>query len=842
MEFDDDDELQILENSEDEEWRVSAGDFSLVGAEISNYGPVERVFIPLQDNVIVLYGLNGAGKSNVMSALSSALSSKLIDESVTPPSDRLGASPAVKVWLQGKGLSLAIDDRESAWDPLRAIWSSYKKDVETSYRDMGYKFPLETLHVDVYNSFINELLNVSEEDELDEDPDRQNYQVESYQDIPSLYSMIVSALLFLDEQTLVATDDGKFSGNFSDLLIPILESWLKQRITYEVSQHKSTAGLCLATDSEVLREFVDNIKQQLITVIWQDMPPEEVKDVISRFVNVEDLESSEPNHANMGSIPEPEISQKVLSLRQQALNQIKASGYEVITERLDTLPYHLALTFMRQLLEEVLGVQMTPVWAYDTLLNSDSSPGRIPFAVVEESAPETPLRALLNLQEELEEEKNKDTTFFYPRKLLSQAAAFSRGPRSRSMPEHQELNKSLFGHSDGTTFVIDSKLTQVALRLEENANAIYKKLLLRAPTLVCEVNSPMLWQSLGLLTWRAIDLSGSHISLNQLSSAEERWAKFSINLADVLLAKEPDDQLIVMIDEPERALHRRAERHIAQALKNLAENLNAKFILASHSPAFLARRDFSLLHVYRDGGNLTNVHELSGDFHSRAEALGLEPTELLQMSRGILLVEGEHELVVLGELIGTELQLMGIETLCMRGARALKAWDAQLIQRFTDVPFIILTDNDEHERISDIWERSKKLREAGQNYRTLLNELKTGARGSEGDFLRELCGMLIEEAQYKRFSLFALEKADITEYLPVADLSATATGKSWSDLRKEAAKKAEQSSTFKKWAKENYSIDYSNETLRRAAKSMDHIPDDFTKLLQRVEEIAGFSQ
>lgn len=220
------------------------------------------------------------------------------------------------------------------------------------------------------------------------------------------------------------------------------------------------------------------------------------------------------------------------------------------------------------------------------------------------------------------------------------------------------------------------------------------------------------------------------------------------------------------------------------------------------------------------------------DLRARAAELGLDPADLLQHTRCILLVEGQHELIILDELLGDEFDRLGIEMLCMRGAKALKTWDAQILERFTDVPIVVLVDNDQADRLRGIWERAKDAAASGevQSALEIVDEMKSGGRGSEGEFLRELCKELLQRDDTERYHITAFDKPDIPEYLRPVDI-ATAVGPdaTWDTLRKRAG-----ATNFKNWMKKQYRADYSDESLQAAASKLDEIPADFVDLLQEL--------
>ena len=258
----------------------------------------------------------------------------------------------------------------------------------------------------------------------------------------------------------------------------------------------------------------------------------------------------------------------------------------------------------------------------------------------------------------------------------------------------------------------------------------------------------------------------------------------------------------MFIDEPERALHRRAEAHVASGLNHLAANHDLRLVIATHSPEFLSLPEANLVHVRRDSQHATIATAAPRDLAAQLDELGLNKSDLLQMNRGILLVEGQHDLVILDALIGDRLREVGVTMLCMRGAKHLKAWDAQLVQRYTDIPFFVLVDNESDDRINGIWERAKEAAQNGQPHMRIIDELTLkGAFGVEAEFLRELWKNLLQDNLFERCELLA-GLPDIPEYLD-AKLLIISWRHDVIDLRK-AAGQGDSSTKFKAWMREQH--------------------------------------
>jgi hypothetical protein len=494
---------------------------------------------------------------------------------------------------------------------------------------------------------------------------------------------------------------------------------------------------------------------------------------------------------------------------------------------------------------EVLGAATPPIWAADVVLSGGDDPGPLPYVLLDESSLDDRFEVLGALIERREQEAAQKSHHYGLAAAVADAELRARDPREQRQrwsygPKVEPTDvidvAPLIREVDGG-FSIDPELPRIAGDLATAANQIFQMLMPGAPQLVCRVAPVHTWSETHPIEWCAIDASGVEIQPGSLSAAQLRWALFSLRLADAIEARTDDAPIMVLVDEPERALHRRAERQLAAGLASIAATHDLRLVVASHSPAFLAHRPASLQHVHRGPDGSTVVEPVPGEFFERAGELGLDATDLLQLCRAMLLVEGQHELVILDELIGDELRELGVEMLCMRGATALKAWDAQLIQRYTDVPFVVLVDNDQADRLNDIWSRARAAADLGDDYFGIVDELKSGSRGSEGEFLRELCKNLIRNAEPGRYHITAFEAADIPEYLPPVAIAPQVGDQTWEQLKAAAQNQANGSGSFKRWMTTTHDANYSDETLRSAARSMDSVPDDFARLLDFLQRI-----
>lgn len=365
------------------------------------------------------------------------------------------------------------------------------------------------------------------------------------------------------------------------------------------------------------------------------------------------------------------------------------------------------------------------------------------------------------------------------------------------------------------------------------ANEILKLLLETPPTLDCQFRPIFQWESEGVVLWSAIDQSGIKMPIDMFSFAQVRWIRFAVEIASV-----PGNCPIrlICLDEPEAGLHRRAEKYLASGLQKLCAMENLTMVVATHSPEFLGLRDIPLNHVHRDAHGKTTIERLSEELEDRIDDFGLNRSDLLQLCRLVLVVEGQHDLIVLQELIGPELRSLGVEIMALRGLKNLKnASDAQLLFRFTDADVMYLTDNEDNDRVNSIWVRAQSA--PAEQALDVLAEFTRGSANSEAVFIKEFAALALDFKARERIHLAAVSKPDIIEYLPISHFVNESFGISDWETARALWEKSKTKKNFKSWLALSYGSSFDDNTIRDATKSMDHIPTDFTDLLTSVHNL-----
>ncbi len=108
---------------------------------------------------------------------------------------------------------------------------------------------------------------------------------------------------------------------------------------------------------------------------------------------------------------------------------------------------------------------------------------------------------------------------------------------------------------------------------------------------------------------------------------------------------------LVVVDEPERHLHPAAQREAAKWLQDFAARTNTYVVAATHSPAMLSAGGARYVHVERRRDDSVEAIEIDAIDLRRHFAtnsrLGFDQGELLTAIEQYIVVEGEHEEIVL---------------------------------------------------------------------------------------------------------------------------------------------------------------------------------------------------
>jgi len=383
------------------------------------------------------------------------------------------------------------------------------------------------------------------------------------------------------------------------------------------------------------------------------------------------------------------------------------------------------------------------------------------------------------------------------------------------------------------------RLATTGIGWTRRANDLLQRFLLDPPPLRLVLGDPLDWVSGSGPHWEA----GPAVPINSLSDAEKRWSRIAIALAaphdeSVLLNSDSDDAgtfaidedsdlpaPILLLDEPERGLHRAAEAHLASGLLALTSTKRVRPIIATHSPSLLDAGQGQIVQIKkREAGGIGELTELTATEIEELKSFGLQPSSLLHLDRGYLLVEGLHDKQILEGWFAEELQSKRVAILAMHGATNLEnVFNSEFLIERSDALLMPLLDDIAIEPLHDIWARAEAKVLDGRRSdaaNIIFREIGKVPGGAKNYYGPLLIGA-VRNGVSQRFFPLGMSKKDVLEYLPAGELVEGAT--SWGDLRKEwtrspAAMADRSGKSYKKWLR-GKGADLSPENLRLIAET-----------------------
>jgi len=233
----------------------------------------------------------------------------------------------------------------------------------------------------------------------------------------------------------------------------------------------------------------------------------------------------------------------------------------------------------------------------------------------------------------------------------------------------------------------------------------------------------------GLLTEYALEEVNARLSVATLRSDSSRPSATRFELAhqlkDLLLARKSwaGSGSLLLADEPELHLHPSAQEEVVEWC--LASSRRTSMIVATHSPPFLrlAAGEGRLVRVVRDPIAGTRTDTLGGSFleglDEIASDLGLGRDRLLQLLRGIVVVEGVADQLVLKTLGSDILDRYRLVVIPISGHKGTKAIVEGEFALALGVPMAVIFDNVTQEALNGIRENpdlkvSDEVRNAGR--------------------------------------------------------------------------------------------------------------------------------
>lgn len=400
--------------------------------------------------------------------------------------------------------------------------------------------------------------------------------------------------------------------------------------------------------------------------------------------------------------------------------------------------------------------------------------------------------------------------------------------------ERGQAREGLIAGTEDGVFGLSAQARAILGEISATASTVAASILVDAPKIRFFEYPASEWLFGRTARWQGLDApSGDWIAVENLSRAERRWCEFAIAFA---LEQKCVERVgaVAMLDEPEAALHVAAERWMLQGLRSLASSYDMPIIAATHSAELLNDPDVALQHVARDASGRTTVTPLVSPLRPEIESLGLEPSDLLQLYRVILLVEGQHDKLVLDGLIGDELGRARTLVLPLRGAKSVpQLIEARLLFDFTTAGLIVALDNIRLQTFDEAWADSVVLAKEEGNEKAVKHLLdRLPKPTTEERWIREFGIEALRAGSAERVGLFGFALDDIVKYLPAEHFVA---GSDWSSLEAEHAH--HKGKPFKTWLAQDKGADLSDAGIESAV-TMTTVSAEMLDLASRCRDMA----
>ena len=348
----------------------------------------------------------------------------------------------------------------------------------------------------------------------------------------------------------------------------------------------------------------------------------------------------------------------------------------------------------------------------------------------------------------------------------------------------------------------------------------------------------------GMLKMKVQDsVTEQWLKIDQLSSGQRSWLAFVLNNAGLTGFRE-NNRTILLADEVDRGL---AERAVTPTMMFL-ESLYPICVLATHSPAALRSQVGLIQHVERISSGVITLSDPIGldDPRKTAERLGISVSELLTFLEVVVLVEGEHDRIVIESLFKDLKSVNGLNTrvIPFRGTKNLTNIEARILFEFTDASIVLIVD---HARQVRIEEALAKARESSGKRITpaLIREVLGPLNENNASGEERVLANVIEQAMHRRvldrITLVGIEVVDMTMIFPPSDFG---LDKTWSEYQVEwldAKSKKTTNEDFKKYLKSKYNAKISVGTIEAAVQKLSTPPKELWYALEAIER-ARFSR
>jgi len=330
------------------------------------------------------------------------------------------------------------------------------------------------------------------------------------------------------------------------------------------------------------------------------------------------------------------------------------------------------------------------------------------------------------------------------------------------------------------------------------------------------------------------DLHGPFsVTFDQLSDGQQKLVNLAF-AATSAVSDESGKAVILVGDEVDNGLHTRAVSGVYQMLGAMPIST----LCSTHSIEAVAQCAGRRLHLRRD--DATGMH--LQDFEIRnaqvaARQIGVPVSSLIAFIRLIVIVEGEHDRLVLDALLASQNQTLSTDVLVLpiRGANNLMtALEAELLD-YTDAMVLVVLDNVRQERVNAVYAAGLASSNGDEQGKKAILAARAKCESHEERIVGDIIVKRSMRGDLARIAISGLSKGDIIEYLDPKDFGLT---KSFDQLR---AKHSSLDSSdpmgrtsFKDYVRATEGVNLGIDDVRLAASNLQTIHPDLSAVLSLI--------
>jgi hypothetical protein len=315
------------------------------------------------------------------------------------------------------------------------------------------------------------------------------------------------------------------------------------------------------------------------------------------------------------------------------------------------------------------------------------------------------------------------------------------------------------------------------------------------------------------LEWRDA-VSGEWLNIDSASLGQREVMVLFLHLARLAFERRGHAlkarQVILLSDEFDSSLHPTASTAVLEQVAEITHRLpGVSVIMTTHNVAALGRpslRGVSCIFAERSLDDFRYVESLDSSVEVMASVLGSSFLDVLKTKRLHILVEGNHDELVISDALRD--QIPEIRDVELVNGRGLYAWSGIIANslRFLDAPILLVHDKrdeqleDQWKRIQDSFIRTGRLPNWGDTgLSAMLSNLKVRkhkgrSEKSDGE-LERLLWLLKnnvfdrDHSQALRIHIFGLDCDDIVDLLPISSFPKANGFRDWTSAHSDFDKR-----------------------------------------------------